>query len=424
VATGLRLRRLLPVLLVLSVGIAASWNVWRAPVQWTPDGVFYQAQLLELRGADAKVARQSLAAGPVGASASALGGHLDDPAVVEATAPFYRRRWLVPAVAAGISPVFGERSILLVSLLGYLATGGALYLLLRRRVAPWPSAVAAASCLLLVPMRMWSFFPLTDSAAIALLAVALVLASRAFERGGRWIPLWALSVAALSVTRDSALVAVAAAAWIAVRERTRRAVGVAVAGLMAALPVLVLFGAPLRTQMDYVFLGRSSPDDSWSEILAGYWPSMHTMLQSDIVDVGYYRATFVILAGLALLFLRPRTADFARIRAVGLSGVAAYAALMLVSPGLLGEDLPVQTLTIAGLVLLLRAGADRDARLLRAGAFAALAYLCVLPNMTDFRLELTLVPFAAAGLTFAIARSLRRPAPAAAPVAAAAPAAA
>jgi hypothetical protein len=412
-----RLRRLLPVLLVVAVGVAASWNVWRAPVQWTPDGVFYQAQLLELRGADARTARQALAAGPVGASARERGGNLDDPAVVETTAPFYRRRWLVPAVAAGIEPVFGERSILIVSLLAYLAVGAGLYALLRRRVPPWTAAVAAAVCLLLVPMRVWSFFPLTDSAAIALLAVALAVVSRAFERGGRWIPLWALSVAALSFTRDSALVVVAAAAWVALRERTRRSIGIAAAGLAAALPAPLLFGTPLRVQMDYVFLGRSSPDDSWSEILAGYWPSMRAMLQSDVIDVGYYRATFVILAGLALMFLRPRTRDIARVRTVALAGVAAYAAVLLVAPQLLGEDLPVQTLTICGLALLLLAGRDRDARLLRAGAGAALAYLCVLPNITDFRLELTLVPFAAVGLATAVARFLPppEPVPAAAP---------
>src|SRR5260221_6414395 len=103
--------RLLPVMLVLCTGIVSSWHVWRDPVRWTADGGFYQAQSLELRGVDAHQARLRVFHGSIGRS---LGESRRGDAWVESSAPRYRRRWLVPALGAALSPLFGERSLLIV----------------------------------------------------------------------------------------------------------------------------------------------------------------------------------------------------------------------------------------------------------------------------------------------------------------------
>lgn len=138
--------------------------------KWTPDAVYYEAQLLELRGAEPRVARERLIAGPVGVSASHRGGELADADIVEASAPFYRRRWMTPAIGAAIEPVFGLRSLLVVSLAGYLLAGVMIYALARFRAGPWSAAAVTSGALLIYPMREWSSFPLTDSLAVALVA--------------------------------------------------------------------------------------------------------------------------------------------------------------------------------------------------------------------------------------------------------------
>jgi hypothetical protein len=394
---------------VFAVGMASSWHVWTAPVRWTPDGVFYEAQLLELRGADVRVAREQLIGGPVGASASHRGGELADARAVEATAPFYRRRWTAPAIGAAIEPIFGLRSLLIVSLAGYLAAGVAIYALALLRAGRWTSAAAASAALLIYPMREWSFFPLTDSVAVALVAGTLVAAHRALTGGRRWMVAWVAMIAALSLTRDSAIVVVAAVGWLALRERSRTSLLLAASGFAAVLPALLLFGVPLRAQMAHVFGDPTPPfGGSWLSILSRYWPNLHSMLQVDLVDVGPYRSTLALIAALLLLFLHPQVRKVAWLRAVVLIALAVFGALVLITPNATDQEFPLGTATLCGLALLALPGGGPETTLLRAGAIAAVAYLLVLPNPTGFRLELTLIPFAAAGIAHAISRAHRR----------------
>src|SRR5205823_3701606 len=111
---------------------------------WGTDSVFYEAQVLELEGADAAEARRQAIAVYAGAGASEdeLRPFRNERWVSE-SARNYRRRWAVPVAAAAASPIFGDRSLLLVSLAGYVATGIALFALLRRRFGQLPSMAAA-----------------------------------------------------------------------------------------------------------------------------------------------------------------------------------------------------------------------------------------------------------------------------------------
>ena len=83
-----------------------------------------------------------------------------------------------------------ERSLLDLSLVGYIAAVLALFglLLLRFRIALAATVPAAAA--LLPPLTLHSSFPLTDSWGLALEIVALGAAILALERGLGWLPLW------------------------------------------------------------------------------------------------------------------------------------------------------------------------------------------------------------------------------------------
>jgi hypothetical protein len=108
----------------------------------------------------------------------------------------------VPALGAALSPLFGERSLLVVSLIGYLLAGFALFGLLRERAGPWTSAAIASGCLLFGPLREWSFHPLTDSWGVAALAAGLWLLARARGSGGNaWLVAWSGAVLAVALTR-------------------------------------------------------------------------------------------------------------------------------------------------------------------------------------------------------------------------------
>jgi hypothetical protein len=48
---------------------------------------------------------------------------------------FFRRRWVVPLLAAAAFPPLHERSLYIVTILGFLLTAPLLYLLLRQRFA-------------------------------------------------------------------------------------------------------------------------------------------------------------------------------------------------------------------------------------------------------------------------------------------------
>jgi hypothetical protein len=122
---------------------------WTRPPHWSPDGLFYEAQRLEVAGASAEDARTRVFfADPRYRAArdhafppqSPTRTTLLNRRWVEYSAANYRRRWAVPAAAAAISPLFGQRSLLIVSLVGYVLLAALLYLWLRLRFGALVSA--------------------------------------------------------------------------------------------------------------------------------------------------------------------------------------------------------------------------------------------------------------------------------------------
>ena len=160
----------------------AVWPACHDPVEWTPDALYYQARVLELRGEDN--ASNKVFHGPLAADLRARDpGHTGNEAWVEYNEPFYERRVAVPLAAAALYPVTEERSLLDLSLVGYVAAVLALFglLLLRFRIAL--AAAVAAAAALLPPLTHHSSFPLTDSWGLALEIVALGAAILSLERG-------------------------------------------------------------------------------------------------------------------------------------------------------------------------------------------------------------------------------------------------
>jgi hypothetical protein len=343
-------------LVVLAIGL--TWGDWGSPSQWKPDALYYQAQLLEIRGVDRPDALDRVFTGPLAAprrieeeTKPEAVPRITDPAWVEYSSQFYRRRWVVPVLGAAIEPVFGTDSLQIVSLVGFLLVGPLLYLLLRCRFRALESAVAAAICISLPPLRYWAEQPQTDSFAVAVEALALLLAVLGLDRGRRWLLPWALAVLVLGFTRDASAIVVGAMAWVAFRERTRRATSLLACGVLAALPPLLLFGAPLREAMAYTFSDFRIPEDtSWEFILRNYPKGLRRV---QIHDMEY-------------LVDHPLTA------------LAAVSALVA--------------------VYAIRRSGDPYFTLMRAAGVACLAYLALLPNYTALRLELVLLPVVAVGL--------------------------
>jgi hypothetical protein len=404
-----RVGRFLPVAVVVAVGIAYAWQVWQRPVVWSSDGALYQAQSLELRGTDARLARLEVFQGANGRRQLVFG---HDERWVDYDAQFARRRWLVPALAAAVEPVLGLRSLLAVSLIGYVLAGIAVYALVRLRARRWVSAAVAVGCLLFEPVRIWSSFPLTDSFGIATLAFSLWALARARAGGFRWAALWVLSVAAAALARDTTAIVVFAACWLAVTERTRRSVGLAAAAAAVAAVPMLLFRAPLREQLAFVFTQNQIPlSDSWAFIRSAYLPNLQLMVSHDLLDLFTQRIGAVVLLVLVVLAFRPASSRLARLRQAVLVAAPICGAAMLLDQAfdhgrLIGFWLPPGTLLFcAPLLLLLRGARDPFVPVMRAATLAAFGYLALLPNYTAFRLELVLLPFAAFGIAHAVART-------------------
>jgi hypothetical protein len=355
-------RDLTLVLGLVALGIVLTWGTWGHPPQWKPDALYYQVQLLEVRGVDHQQALGQVFSGPLARprrieelTKPEAVPRLTDPAWVEYSSQFYRRRWAVPVLGAAIEPVFGTDSLQIVSLVGFLLVGPLLYALLRCRFTPVWSAVAAAICVSLPPLRYWAEQPQTDSFAVAAEALALLMAVLALERSRRWLLPWFLAVLVLGFTRDASVIVVAAVAWVALRERSRRSLTVLGLGVLAALPPLLAFGAPLRVAMAYTFSDFRIPlDSSWEFVLRNYPKGVRRV---QIHDVDY-------------LVHHPLTA------------LAALSALVA--------------------VFAIRRSGDRYFTLVRAAGVACLAFVAALPNYTALRLELVFLPVVAVGLALLV----------------------
>ncbi len=283
------------------------------PTRWTPDGLFYQARSLELRGADRDAALERTFQGPLGSEL-----RRDDPLRsgnpewVRYNAQFYERRIAVPLAAAALDPMAGDRAILDLSLAGYVAAILAIFaLLLLRFRLPIAAAVTLAT-IFLPALTSHSSFPLTDSWGLALETAALASGLLVLDRGPRWLIPWALSIFVLSMTRDSTWIPIAAAAWLTLTLRSRIAWSLLGTGLAAAAPVALAFSMPLR-DLQAMMLNDFRPvhDPSWGFILERYPGALVDLLQADggfVRDGAWYSAGY-LLGGLALLFLLGRGAQ-------------------------------------------------------------------------------------------------------------------
>ena len=405
-ARRLRVGRLLPLVGLVLIALAFSWSHWAATPRWTLDSLFYEAQSLELTGTPAATARQQVFFGPLGKASADTSGRLDNRAWVDYVTPLYRRRWVVPGMAAALRPVFGTRALELVSLLGYVLSGLLAYALARRRFSTAASFAAGAFVLWFPPLRMWAGYPLTDSMGVAAMALAFAAGAWALSGRSSRLLLWAGSVLLLAFTRDTAIVAVAGAVWLAIATRSRRAVALALTGIAAAAPAPLLFGAQLRLIMAYVFSNDRIPADaSWHYVLHEYGTFTRLMIKSDFPFRSSLAVTALLLAVVALLALRPSAPSLVyRFRQPALLVLLSFLGVvaLFVAPLQLAswpDPLPFGILLVAALLpLFLPAGGDEFITLLRGGAVGAIGYLLLLPQPSDLRLPLVMLPFAAMGV--------------------------
>ena len=325
------------------------------PVRWTPDGLFYQARAAELQGTPREQSLQEAFQGPLGAQLRMIDPtHSGDPEWVSYNAQFYERRVAIPAAAAALEPISGDRAILNLSVAGYVAAILALFgFLLLRFKLPVAGLVALAT-VALPALSHHASFPLTDSWGLALEIAALAAGVLALERGPRWVIAWFAALLLLAFTRDSALVLVVATAWLTFRQRSKVSAWMLGTGIAASLAVLALFPMPMRELIAMMLNGaQPDPDASWGAILGQYPGAIVDMLQADggYVRDGAWFTAFYLIVGIALLFALTR----------GTRGSA------------------VTTL-------------------LKAAAVAGAAYVVAIPVFSAFRLELVLVPMAAFGL--------------------------
>ena len=339
-----------------ALACVAVWPAFQDPVVWTPDALYYEARLLEIRGADHDAAFDRTFEGPLSAELRARDpNHTGNPTWVEYNEPFYERRVALPLAGAAVYPLAGDRSLLYLSLAGYIATILALFglLLLRFRLAI-ASAVTLAT-IFLPPLTNHSSYPLTDSWGLALEITALGAAILALDRGLRWLPLWIGAIAVLAFTRDSTWIPVLAVGWCAFRYRSRVPVTLFVTGVIAALPALLLFKTPVR-ELLALLVNESEPSSntSWSFIASHYPGALVDLVRA---NVGFLR----------------RGEWYTTLYLVG--GVISLLVLAWRQP----KRTPATTL-------------------MTAGAFLALGYVLAAPVFSAFRLELTFVPMAAYGL--------------------------
>jgi hypothetical protein len=347
------------------------------------DGLFYEMQRLRVEGHDEADATRIVFDGAIARQTAAIEDEPShprvlDPAWVEYSKRFYRRRWLVPALAAGLAPVVGEhpgRALRVASLLGYLFVAPVLFLLLRRRFSPWLSAGLAVACTLAPPVYKWSLGMRVDSWGLQLEALALLSAVLVKDLGRRWLALWILAIAALSLTRDAETVLLPAVAWLLFvergdREATRTNLALLGTGLAASVPAFLIGGAAVRDNLAYVIGGYTIPaDSSWSYVASGYLDQLWRTISTDAsypvdfpapVAVVLYAGLALAVAALVAVIARPSRGD-------------PYFSLMKAA--------------IPGSVLL----------------------LLLANNPQAYRLELVLVPIAAVGLAvLAVALAARR----------------
>jgi len=358
--------RLLVAAVLAATALLAVAGSLSGPARWSPDGLFYQARVYEIRdGLSQRDALSKAFEGPLGARLRAIDpDRSGNPDWVAYNAKFYERRVTVPLAAAALTPAAGDRAILDISLAGYVVAVLALYwllLLLRFRLVV--AAGVTLATIFLPALTHHAQFPLTDSWGLALEIIAFAGAVLALRRGPRWLALWVAALVLLSLTRDSMWIPVLAAVFLAVFQRSRTTLWLAVSGVLAALPAVVAVKVPMRELLAQMLNGlQPAPDLSWGTIAGRYPGAIVDLLQADggYVRDGALYSAFYLLVGLGLLVVLARS----------------------------GNGVPARPATL----------------LMLGGALAGIAYVLVVPVFSAFRLELVLVPMAAFGLALGAER--------------------
>ena len=307
--------RLILAAVLAATALLAVASSLSGPARWSPDGLFYQARVYEIRdGLSQRDALSKAFEGPLGARLRAIDpDRSGNPDWVAYNAKFYERRVTVPLAAAALTPAAGDRAILDVSLAGYVVAVLALFwllLLLRFRLVV--AAGVTLATIFLPALTHHAEFPLTDSWGLALEILAFAGAVLALRRGPRWLALWVAAIVLLSLTRDSMWIPVLAAVFLAVFQRSRTTLWLAVSGVLAAVPAFVAVKVPMRELLAQMLNGlQPAPDLSWGTIAGRYPGAIVDLLQADggyVRDGAFYSALYLLI-GLGLLVVLARGAN-------------------------------------------------------------------------------------------------------------------
>jgi peptidoglycan biosynthesis protein MviN/MurJ (putative lipid II flippase) len=344
--------RWLPVALLVLVGAGSMAKQWDGHILWERDGLFYEAQVLELKGESKVAALDQVFYGPLGSWSRQL--ESQQPASEPKrqanhewplySSRFYERRLLLPAVAAALQPLLGVRALQTLSLLGYVLLGPLLYALLRRRFRRGTSLLVALCCLALGPVRGWSIYPLTDSWGLAFEVLSFLIALHVLDRErpsrrwlASWLVPWMLVVLALSFTRDTAFIPVLAAGVVTLFKRSRASIVLTLSGILAALPAPLLYSVGEREQLAYVFNQHNIPiNTSWSWVISHYFSNIGTMFSEyahfAVHDEPLTVLVFVVGVVLAILCTARRVRRDATFQVVLAGAGLGYLALLVVGP--------------------------------------------------------------------------------------------
>jgi hypothetical protein len=186
------------------------------------------------------------------------------------------------------------------------------------------------------------------------------------DRGRRWLALWVAALFVLAFTRDSTWIPILAVGWCAFRLRTRDAVWLFGSGVAAALPALLVLGAPVRPLLALLVNENDLPSDtSWSFVVSHYPGALVELVRANggfLRDGEWYTGLFLV-GGVILLLALAIRGQYRR---------------------------------------------SKVTMLMTAGAVVSLLYVLAAPSFSAFRLELVFLPMAAYGLALGSTLLLER----------------
>jgi hypothetical protein len=262
------------------------------------------------------------------------------------------RRIVVSALASLLLPVLGDRSLLAVSIAGYVLLGAALYMLLRFRFTPPYAAVATALTLLFPPLQRWSFAPMTDAWGLLFVVIALIAATLTIHGGRRWLFLWVPVIALGSITRESIAAAVITAGILTAR-RVRHATWLFVTGAAALIPAALLLRTSLRFTVVFALAASHRlgvPVDTSLGALIKHWAILAAVEPFWYLHTEPIWSTAILLTLGVALFARDATLEARVARAAALGAILCLATFPFISG--LRAELVVLPAAAFGLALL------------------------------------------------------------------------